>query len=403
MRVHHLVPAIAVCLGAVSCSACRKAPQPQASARRVLYYHDPMHPSYRSDRPGVAPDCNMALTPVYADEDAGKPALVRVDTAQASAIGLRMEAARDQTLSGEVRTVGRVEAQESRRYQVTAGADGWIRKVRGGETGSFVAKGQALASYYSRELASPQQAYLYALDSLQRVCLSPTSAPEQKDLAAKQLTQARDYLEFLGMTGPQIVDLEHLRQESREVTLGAPATGVVLERKVSEGARFAKGDVLWEIANIDSVWIAADLFPEDLASISGTRTGEVILPDGSEAEAVVDSSLPRFDTSDRVAKLRLTLPNTGHKLLPGMTVTVRLRKVPRRGLTVPADSVIETGINPRVFVRRGDGSFEARPVTTGWRSAGRCEILSGLQPGEQVVAAGAFLIDSESRINESLK
>jgi Cu(I)/Ag(I) efflux system membrane fusion protein len=369
----------------------------------VLYYHDPMHPSYRSDRPGIAPDCNMALTPVYADEGASKPALVRVDAAQASAIGLRTEAARDEAASGEVRTVGRVQAQELRRYQVTAGADGWIRKVRGGETGAFVAKGQALASYYSRELASPQQAYLYALDSLQRVRLSPTSAQEQKDLAAKQVIQARDYLEFLGMTDPQIVDLEHLRQESREVTLGAPAAGVVLERKVAEGARFAKGDVLWEIADIDSVWISADLFPEDLASVSGAHTAGVTLPDGSEAEAVVDSSLPRFETADRVAKLRLTLQNTGHKLLPGMTVTVRLRKMLRKGLTVPADSVIETGISPRVFVQRGDGSFEARAVTTGWRSSGRLQILSGLEPGERVVVASAFLIDSESRINERLK
>ena len=399
MRTHNLAPAIAVCLGALFFCSCQNAPR--LSARRVLYYHDPMHPWYRSDRPGIAPDCNMALTPVYSDEDANKPAPVRVDAAQASAIGLRTEAARDEDVSGEVRTVGRVQAQESRKYQVTAGADGWIRKVRGGETGSFVAKGQALASYYSRELAAPQQAYLYALDSLQR--LSPASAQEQRDLAAKQVLQARDYLEFLGMTGPQIVDLEHIRHESREVSLGAPAAGVVLERKVSEGARFTKGDVLWEIADIDSVWIGADVFPEDLASVSAAHTAGVILPDGSEAQAVVESSLPRFETADRVATLRLTLQNSEHKLLPGMTVTVRLRKMLRKGLTVPADSVIEMGIRPRVFVQRADGSFEARPVTTGWRNAGRLEIVSGLQPGEQVVVAGAFLIDSESRINEGLK
>jgi Cu(I)/Ag(I) efflux system membrane fusion protein len=398
MRAHNLIPTIALCLGAL-CS-CRNAPPPQASARRVLYYHDPMHPSYRSDRPGIAPDCNMALTPVYADEAESKPSVVRVDAAQARAIGMRTEAVRDEVASAEVRTVGRVQAQESRTYQVTAGADGWIRKVRGGETGSFVGKGQALASYYSRELASPQQAYLYALDSLERVRLSPTGSGEQKDLAAKQLTQARDYLEFLGMTDPQIVNLEHLRQDSREVTLGAPAAGVVLERRVSEGSRFAKGDVLWEIADIDSVWISADLFPEDLVSISGASTAGVVLPDGSEAEAVLDSSLPRFETADRVAKLRLTLRNAGHKLLPGMTVTVRLRKPLRRGLTVPADSVLEAGLSPRVFVQRDDGSFEARAVSTGWRSAGRVQILSGLDPGERVVAAGAFLIDSESRINE---
>lgn len=204
----------------------------------------------------------------------------------------------------------------------------------------------------------------------------------------------------LGMTDQQIADLEHTRQESREVTLGAPAAGVVLERKVSVGTRFAKGDVLWEIGDIESVWIIADLFPEDLVSISGTRKATAVLPDGSESEAAVDSSLPRFDASERVAKLRLTVKNTEHKLLPGMTLTVRLQKPPVRGLTVPAESVIESGIKPRVFVQRGDGSFEARTVTTGRRNSGRMQILSGLRAGEQVAVAGAFLIDSESRINE---
>ena len=192
MRTRILISVFTVCLGGLLCS-CQRTSQAKGSERRVLYYHDPMHPSYRSDHPGIAPDCNMALTPVYDDDASTGPALVRVDAAQATAIGLSTEAARTEAGTGEIRTVGRVQAEESRSYQVTAGADGWIRKIYGGETGSFVAKGQALASYYSRELASPQQAYLYALDSLERV----RGSQEQKDLAAKQVTQTRDYLEFL--------------------------------------------------------------------------------------------------------------------------------------------------------------------------------------------------------------
>jgi Cu(I)/Ag(I) efflux system membrane fusion protein len=267
MRTHNLISVVTVCLGAVLCS-CQRTSQAKVPERRVLYYHDPMHPSYRSDHPGIAPDCHMALTPVYADEASTGPAVVRVDPAQASAVGLSTEAARTEAGTGELRTVGRVQAEESRRYQVTAGTDGWIRKVYGGETGSFVSKGQALASYYSRELAAPQQAYLYALDSLERV----HGSQEQKDLAVKQVRQTRDYLEFLGMTDSQIADLDRSRQESRDVVLGAPAAGVVLERKVSEGGRIMKGDVLWEIGDIGSVWVTADLFPEDLAAVRGARS-----------------------------------------------------------------------------------------------------------------------------------
>jgi RND family efflux transporter MFP subunit len=341
----------------------------------------------------------MELVPVYADADetAGRPRLVRVDKRQANIIGLTTEAARDETTEGEIRTVGHVQTAESRTYHVTAGDDGWIRRVYGGDTGTLVVKGQPLASYYSRDIATPQQAYLYALDAYERVRASTTTPTEQKELAAKQVKQARDYLEFLGMTDPQVADLEHTRQESRQVTLGAPASGVVLARKVSEGTRFAKGDVLWEIGDLESVWILADVFPDDLPFISGTRKATAVLADGLELEAAVDSSLPQFAGDNRVARLRLVVKNAGRKLLPGMTLTVRLKKAPARGLTVPVESVIESGIRPRVFVQRDDGTFEERTVTIGWRNAGRMQILSGLAAGEQVVVAGAFLLDSESR------
>jgi Cu(I)/Ag(I) efflux system membrane fusion protein len=343
----------------------------------------------------------MALTPVYAEDSVqisaqAQGAAVRVNDEQAAAIGLQTEAAREEVASGEVRTVGRVETQESRRYLVSAGADGWIRRIHAAESGSFVVKGQPLASYYSRDASSPQQAYLYALDAEQR--LPGTASAIQKDLAAKQLEQARDYLEFLGLTAPQIADLTKSREEQADVTLGAPASGIVLERNASEGTRFNRGDVLWRIGDIESVWIVADLFPEDMRSISGARAATVILSGGSEIPATVDSSLPRFDESTRVAKLRLRVDNRNHKLLPGMTVTVALPCSPVEGLFVPADAVIESGIKPHVFVRRSDGRFEPRTVSTGWRSGGRQQILSGLRSGEEVVTGGAFLIDSESRL-----
>jgi RND family efflux transporter MFP subunit len=395
--------ALIVCLGILSCACGNKLSLRRAEhTRRILYYHDPMHPSYRSNRPGIAPDCNMELTPVYADDSLETPAAtgnspgIRVNEEQAAAIGLQTEVAREEVVSGEIRTAGLVETKESRRYLVTAGADGWIRRIFGGESGSFVTKGQPLASYYSRDASSPQQAYLYALEAEEG--LQNTATATQKDLAARQLVQARDYLESLGLTAPQIADLAKSGEEQPQVIIGAPASGIVVERNVSEGTRFNRGDALWRIADIESVWITADLFPEDMQSVSGARTATVVLPGGSELHATIDPSLPRFDEAARVAKLRLAVNNRNHNLLPGMTVTVVLPRVPVEGLFVPADAVIESGIRPRVFVRRSDGSFEPRSVSTGWRGDGRQQILSGLRPGEEVVTGGAFLIDSESKL-----
>ena len=390
-------PALSTALSlGILLGACER--MPSAQVRRVLYYHDPMHPSYRSDRPGIAPDCQMELTPVYADETNDGPTVVRVNSSQASAIGLRTEAVREDGGSAEVRTVGRVQAQESRIYQVSAGADGWIRQVYGGESGTFVSKGQELGAYYSRELASPQQGYLYAAESLERVASSKSATKEQRVLAEKQLEQARDTLAFLGLSERQITALKQSRREERDVILTAPTTGVILERRTGEGARFAKGDVLWVVADIDSVWITADVFPEDLAAPGSTQSASIVLAGGLERPASIDSSFPQFDSEQRVAKLRLVMKNQDRRLLPGMTVEVMLRKPLSRGLTVSTEAVVESGIKPRVFVQRADGALEARAVTTGWSSAGRVQILSGLRPGEKVVSAGAFLIDSESRM-----
>ena len=211
------------------------------SGRQVLYYHDPMHPSYRSDRPGIAPDCNMELTPVYADEAASGPALVRVDDAAGRrhrACARRRRARKQGPAKSEPWAASRRRSRG--RYQVTAGADGWIRTVHGGESGSLVAKGQAAGVVLQPGHRLAQQAYLYALDSLERV-RARDSSPEQKELAAKQVTQARDYLEFLGMTDRQIADLDSSRQESREVTLGAPAAGRGARTQCVRGRAFHQG------------------------------------------------------------------------------------------------------------------------------------------------------------------
>src|SRR4051794_21655565 len=131
MRGHSPILSVALALGTFLCG-CQEASRVQG--RKILYYQDPMHPSYRSDRPGIAPDCQMELTPVFADSNPhepnpGEPAVVQITSAQEAAIGLRVEAARADTGFAEIRTIGRVQAQESRIHQVSAGADGWIRHV----------------------------------------------------------------------------------------------------------------------------------------------------------------------------------------------------------------------------------------------------------------------------------
>ena len=164
-------------------------------------------------------------------------------------------------------------------------------------------KGQPLASYYSRDVTSPQQAYLYALDAEQRLPAAQLRRAEglggQPGGAGAGLSGVPWPYRAADCRSRQVAP-GGTRGDSRRAGLGrCPRTECL------RGTRFNRGDVLWEIGDIESVWITADLFPEDLRSVSGARTATVILPGGSELHATVDSSLPRFESAARVAKLRL--------------------------------------------------------------------------------------------------
>jgi len=106
----------------------------------------------------------------------------------------------------------------------------------------------------------------------------------------------------------------------------------------------------------------------------------------------------QFDEQGRTGKLRLEVDNPRGTLLPGMIVNVDLDAPARSAITVHADAVIDTGMSKRVFVALGGGQYGPREVETGWQDGDRVEIRGGLQPGERVVTAGAFLLDSESRM-----
>src|SRR5207248_10428934 len=102
----------------------------------------------------------------------------------------------------------------------------------------------------------------------------------------------------------------------------------------------------------------------------------------------------------RTGKLQLEGNNPRGNLLPGMIVDVRLDAPGRSGITVHADALMDSGTKQRVFVALGGGEYEQREVETGWQEGDRVEIRSGLKAGERVVTAGAFLLDSESRMKD---
>lgn len=377
------------------------------AARRVLYYVDPMHPTYKSLEPGRAPDCGMQLEPVYGDaravqadaSDAGlPPGTVTVSAAQQQLIGVRVTAVEQSSRARAVHLFGRVAAEETRVYKVNIGVDGYFRKVSAVTTGSRVQKDQWLATVSSPEARQPIQAYLVSLDVLDR-SQKAAEAPAQIKLATAAVQQAIDRMRTLGMSPVQIDEINQTRVLPPNFTITAPAAGFVMARNASPGQKIEKNTELYQIADLSKVWIHADAFGVEGDLLRPGVQADVILPGRTRSvRARVTDVLPQFDPASQSLKIRLEADNQGYVLRPDMFVDVEVRIADVSAMTVPSDAVVDTGLGTIVFVERGGGLFEPRQVETGWRSGDRVEIVSGLREGERVAASGTFLLDSERRM-----
>jgi membrane fusion protein, copper/silver efflux system len=397
--------AAAVCAAYVVGRGSRAPAVRENSAGKVLYYVDPMHSAYRSEKPGKAPDCGMDLVPVYAgsrsvQSPAMSPGSIRLTPDQEQAVRLQTETVHMAPGTHGVHTVGRVAPDEALTYRVSAGVDGWVRHVFSDRTGTQVKRGEALAAFFSKDISAPQQAYVYALESYEGLKRTPSPPDGPLALATQQLATARDNLQFLGMGEAQIEELGRTRREVFDVNLDAPADGRILERHVAVGQRFMKGELLYLIANLEHVWVLADVHPGDALLPDAIGRARIRMEGLPPLEAQVAAAPPQFDEQGRTGRLRLEVNNPRGTLVPGMIVNVDLDVPVPPAITVPADAVIDSGTAKRVFIARGDGQYELREVQTGRQEGDRVEIRGGLKVGERVVTAGAFLLDSESRMRD---
>ncbi len=377
------------------------------SARRVLYYRDPMHPSYTSDRPGKAPDCGMDLEAVYADDSSPTRtlmpskgmSLVQLDHERQQMIGVRLGRVERSRTTHTLRTFGRVVVDENSVFPVAAGGDGWVTQIfPGTATGSTVRKGQSLALIYGRDYTTAQRTFLYALRASENP--PPVIAGDVQDQSALTLQEAGLVLQNLGFGQAYIERLAKTRQMTPEITLTAPANGVIVARTAFPKQKFERGAELFRIADFGHVWIVADLFGSDAAYIKSGATVAISMPDRPSAtlRAIVAEALPRFDSGSRTLKVRLEAENPHLILRPDMYVDLEFPISLPEATTVPADAIVESGLRKTVFVTRGEGWFEPRTVETGWRFGGRVQIVHGLEPGESIVVSGNFLLGSESRM-----
>jgi RND family efflux transporter MFP subunit len=420
-----------------------KGATPATPARRVLYYVDSMNPAYKSDKPGVAPD-GMALKPVYADEvtaptggsgrttlyhqdpqdaqhRADKPGLdpetgnalepVYADATPAGPRGaIKVSPERQQLigvkfatveLSGQprsIRAVGKVTFDETRVAHVHTRIDGWIEKVFVDFTGDFVKLGEPMLTIYSPEMLASQQELLLAARARDLMRNNPlASAAEHGD---SLFEAARRRLELWQLKDDQIDQVLKTGQPIHSITLYAPASGFVTERKAFPNQKVTPDSDLYTITDLSRIWIVADVFESDITSIRIGDAAYAQFPNGNTPSlgAKVTYIQPQVDPVTRTLKVRLDAPNPGLRMKPDMYVTVEFGIAGAKELVVPADAVLDTGDRQTVFVDLGNGYLEPRQVVVGERHGDRVAITRGLSAGERVVSSGTFLIDSESQL-----
>jgi RND family efflux transporter MFP subunit len=378
-------------------------PASRTPERRVLYYVDPMHPSYRSDKPGTAPDCGMTLEPVYADAAEPEPGVpvanaIHVSPERQQLIGVRYATVEQGGTSRAIRTVGRVTFDETRVAHVHTRIEGWIERVFVNFTGDIVKAGQPMLTIYSPEMLASQQELLLAVRARDLMKANPLASAAEHGEALFDAAKRR--LQLWDLSEDQIQQVLETAQPIGSITVHAPTAGFVTERKAFPNQKVTPDSDLYTITDLSRVWIMADVFESDITSITIGDPAYVIFPNGGAPSigARVNYIQPQVDPMTRTLKVRLDANNPGMRMKPDMFVNVEFGIATAAQLSVPAGAVLDTGDRQTVFVDLGNGYLEPRQVVVGERLGDRVTITRGLSLGERVVASGTFLIDSESQL-----
>ena len=361
--------------------------------RKILYYRNPMGLPDTSPVPKKDP-MGMEYIPVYEGEEPAKAGTVKISPDKVQMLGVRTEAATERELRRAVQAVGTIQADERLLAKVTPRFEGYIEKLHVNTTGEAVKRGEALMEVYSPEIVAAQEEYLIAR--------AGGSEPVMQRMAEAVLQRLRNW-------GIGESELETLRKEGkarRSLTLRSPAAGVVLAKPSVQGMRFMPGETLYEIADLSTVWLVAEIFERDLALVKAGQAGRLRILAYPEREFTgkVVFVYPTLDPNTRTARVRIELPNPAGLLKPAMYGNVALEGGrASKALAIPDSAVLDSGSRQVVLVQRAEGQFEPRDAKLGMRADGYVEVLDGVNAGEQVVVRANFLIDAESNLKAALE
>ena len=346
-----------------------------------------MHPQIRQNEPGDCPICGMELISVSLDNLHEDPALVVMSEYAQKLANVQTMVVGDRNDAGQIRLNGKVAVDERRSYVQSSHIAGRVEQLMVNFTGETVSRGQALARLYSPELMTAQKELLQAYSIR-------ASNPVLFDAAKERLKQWK-------ITDRQINNIIERGQVSDQFTIYADVGGVVTEKLVELGDYIKQGEAIYQIANLEQLWVQFDAYER---TINWIKEGSTIsftvgsLP-GETFVGKVDFVDPLLNDQTRVSSARVVVDNSEGRLKPGMFATGILEiPVQEEGqLSVPKSAVLWTGERSIVYVKE-HGGFKLRNVVLGAELGGAYMIAQGLNPAEEIVVNGTFTVDAAAQL-----
>lgn len=355
-----------------------------------VYYTCSMDPQVIEYKPGKCPICHMELTPVKKSNGEKKDE-IQLSEQQIQLGNIQTDTIRTGTIGDQLVLTATLNFDQAKTASVSSRVMGRVEKLYFKNLGDFVGKGAPLYDLYSEELNSAKQEYLLAVD--RKKAFTNEAAIDFNQL----LESAKNKLLLWGMSPAQIQELVRNKKASPSTTFHSTASGYITALDIREGDYVMEGGTIVKLADLSSLWAEAQVYTSQFSAIDLHGVAIVQLPDmeGKEIKGSIEFVNPEINPDTRINLIRVSIPNTGHHLKPGMPAYVVLKSQQRKSLTLPGDAVIRDGKGATVWIKTGIHSFKNKMVEVGLESNDRIEIKSGLNAGDVVVVAGAYLLQSE--------
>lgn len=355
-----------------------------------VYYTCSMDPQVIEHKPGKCPICKMDLTPVKKSNGEKKDE-IQLSEQQIQLGNIETDTIRNGTIGDQLVLTASLNFDQMKTSSVSSRVMGRVEKLYFKNLGDYVSKGAALYAIYSEDLNNAKQEYLLALDR------KGTFANETAIDFDQLLQSAKNKLLLWGLSESQINELAKTKKTSALTTFYSTASGYITALDIREGDYVMEGGTIVKLADLSTLWAEAQVYTSQLEEIDLNGTATVQLPDmeGKEIKGRIEFVNPEINPDTRINLIRVSIPNTGNQLKPGMPAYVLLKSSQRKTLALPINAVIRDGKGATVWIQTNNKTYKSVMVETGLESDDRIEIKSGLNVGDVVVITGAYLLQSE--------